>query len=117
MLPRFAAPSRIFAVIFDARMRSLPGSELIAAGLDDYEAGRATAAALLVAMAASRLQRAGLLDRPSDGWPEPEFALYALLQQQPGDAYARYNALRRELDSFLAALSRERHSRARPAIS
>ncbi|TAN24084.1 MAG: hypothetical protein EPN33_02860 [Acidobacteria bacterium] len=84
----------------------LPGAELVTAGLADYEAGRRTAAGLLVAMAEGRLRRAGLLSGPSQDWPDPELALYRELQQQGGDAYSRYNALRCELDSFLAGLSR-----------
>lgn len=88
------------------RLRGLPGAERITAGLADYQAGRKTAAALLVPMAATRLQRAGLLGGRSELWPEPELALYQLLQREGGDAYSRYNALRRELGSFLAALNR-----------
>lgn len=87
-------------------VEGLPGSDLVTAGLADYEAGRVTAAGLLVAMAETRLRRAGLLGEASRDWTDPEMALYALLRQQSGDAYSRYNALRRELDSFLAGLSR-----------
>lgn len=93
----------------------LPGAELVMAGVADYEAGRRTAAGLVVAMATGRLRRAGLLRGPSRDWAEPEMALYKELQEQGGDAYSRYNALRRELDSFLAALSR-RAARVRSAV-
>ncbi|HKO14719.1 MAG TPA: hypothetical protein VJU87_00675 [Gemmatimonadaceae bacterium] len=68
--------------------------------------GRPTAEAYLVAIARSRLARAGLLDAgtpASSSGEEPERALYRLLRAQGGDAYARYNALLRELSSFLAA--------------
>jgi hypothetical protein len=45
---------------------------------------------------------------------EPELQLYALLGQETGDAYARYNALLRELVSFENALDR-RARRVKPA--
>ena len=41
---------------------------------------------------------------PNDFRPaitEAELTLYRLLRKQPGDAYFRYNALLRELGSFL----------------
>ncbi|MGH9412768.1 MAG: hypothetical protein ACRD0Y_03420 [Terriglobales bacterium] len=87
-------------------LEGLPGAELMMTGLSEYEAGRVTPGALLVAMAETRLRRAGLLHAPSWGWAEPEMTLYELLRQEGRDAYSRYNALRRELDSFLAALTR-----------
>jgi hypothetical protein len=38
--------------------------------------------------------------------PEPERALYRLLQKEGGNAYGRYNALLRRLVSFEQALRR-----------
>ncbi len=38
----------------------------------------------------------------------PELALYAALGAECDDPYFRYNALRRELDSFLTALEARR---------
>lgn len=87
------------------RLRGLPGESLLAAGLADVRAGRVTIPACLVAMVQTRLQRAGLLPENSAAIPaEPELTLYALLRQQAGDAYSRYNALVRELGSALQAL-------------
>jgi hypothetical protein len=81
-----------------ASFTGLPGAENVERGVRDLNAGRRTVEALLVAAAATRLRE------------EPERALYALLGAEP-DPYYRYNALRRELDSFLAAL--ESRSRTR----
>jgi len=92
----------------------LPGSELVGPGLADAAAGRATPAACLVWLAAPRLRRAGLID---ESFPapalEPERMLYALLQREPGDAFAKYNALLRRLVSFERAIS----VRPRPVVT
>lgn len=91
----------------------LPGYELIQPGLADYAAGRVTAESCLLAIAWSRLQRGGLPMplRTPDHFPEPEIQLYALLREQPGDAYSRYNALIRRLISFEQSLERQKTSR------
>lgn len=106
----------------------LPGAELVNAGLAALEAlaendcstlpalgdhaSRAEAArtaslelpveALLVAIGARRLRRAGVPVPDVPGLPkEPELALYKALARQHGnDAHARYNALLRRLVSF-----------------
>lgn len=78
----------------------LPGHEVIRAGLDDLEAGRETAEALLVAIGAERLRRAGL-SVPEVSITDPEHKLYELLARQDSDsAHSRYNALIRQLVSF-----------------
>ena len=113
----------------------LPGAELVCAGLDVLEAlanstaqaddvagrrcggtgvGDASASAasgftveaLLVAVGAPRLRRAGLCVPTAPGWPaQPELALYeAVAAQNPADAHSRYNALIRRLVSFERAL-------------
>lgn len=92
-------------------LAGLPGAAEIERGVRDLHAGRATPQALLVAAAATRLRELG--------WPlagialpeAPELALYAALGQVCDDPYARYNALRRELDSFVAALQARRSRR------
>jgi hypothetical protein len=78
---------------------SLPGQELITAGLRDLERGVESVEALLVSIGAPRLTRAGLM--VASPIPMPEQRLYRLLREQYGDAaHSRYNALVRRLVSF-----------------
>ena len=90
----------------DELIVGLPGEDLVRRGLADYNAGRRSVESYLVQMARPRLTDCGLLPVESDALVEPELELYRLLRQENGDAYARYNALLRELDSFGAALDR-----------
>ena len=87
----------------------LPGAELILPGLDDlYNGDNETVGSLLVAIASTRLTRAGL-DVPKDRLaPEPELTLYARLQRERDDAYPYYNALLSSLNSFCNALELKR---------
>ena len=104
-------------------LAGLPGAELVCAGLAALEAlaedNRETRAAapelsveaLLVAIGAHRLRRAGLHVPDVPGMPkEPELALYHVLaRQHPNGTHSRYNALIRRLVSFeraVEALSR-----------
>ena len=104
-------------------LAGLPGAELVCAGLAALEAladdNRETRAAvpelpveaLLVAIGARRLRRAGLHVPDVPGMPkEPELALYHVLaRQHPNGIHSRYNALIRRLVSFeraVEALSR-----------
>jgi hypothetical protein len=83
----------------------LPGAELVLPGLEDLRNGRMdTAGALLVAIAATRLTKAGLNVPKAHLAPEPELALYARLQDEREDAYTYYNALLNRLNSFCNAL-------------
>ena len=97
----------------------LPGAELVCAGLAALEAlakdSRETPAArpefpieaLLVAIGARRLRRAGVRvpDVPGGLPKEPELALYKALSRQHGNgAHSRYNALIRRLVSFERAV-------------
>ena len=86
-------------------LSELPGAELILPGLYDLRDGKAnTVGALLVAIAATRLAKAGL-DIPRDQLaPEPELTLYDSLQAERDDAYPYYNALLDRLHSFCNAL-------------
>lgn len=81
---------------------ALPGSDLIRAGLADLASGAATTVpALLVAIGAPRLRRAGL-DVPDVTIPDPEHALYGLLASESSDsAHSRYNALIRDRKSVV----------------
>jgi hypothetical protein len=90
------------------RFESLPGWELVSAGLADAEAHRLTPEACGIWIAFSRLRRNdlvpdSLLDRRI---MDPEAKLYDLLCQQGGNAFGRYNAFLRRLVRFEHALDR-----------
>ena len=86
-----------------AAFAAYPGGDLVAMGLDDLLARRATVEALLVSIGAVRLRAAGL-DVPPE-FAEPERQLYELLAlENPDAAHGRYNALVRRLVSFEHAL-------------
>jgi hypothetical protein len=83
---------------------ALPGGEFVREGLQDLGAGRESAAAMLVAIGAPRLRRAGL-DVPDHGFEHAEHRLYEILARaHPDSAHSRYNALIRRLVSFERAL-------------
>jgi hypothetical protein len=85
-------------------LNELPGAEIILPGLSDLHRGESsTIGALLVAIAATRLTKAGL-NIPDRLDPEPELTLYARLQDEQDDAYPYYNALLNRLNSFCNAL-------------
>ncbi len=89
----------------------LPGAENVERGVRDLNAGRSTVEALLVAAAVTRLRELGLEISKDVVLPdEPELALYRLLGEEQ-DPYYRYNALRRELDSFVSSLEVRRRGR------
>ncbi len=78
---------------------TLPGSDLIAAGLEDLSGGVHSIPALLVSIGAPRLKRLGY--QAPNPIPDPERRLYDLLRQaDPDAAHSRYNALVRRLVSF-----------------
>lgn len=88
-------------------LEGLPGAPLVQAGARDRRAGRITIAALVVALAESRLRELGIDVSTTVEWPsEREIALYEALRADANvpDPYYRYNSLRGELDGFLAAL-------------
>jgi len=92
-----------------ADIEGLPGAERVARGLRDLAARRPSVEALLLAAAATRLRDLGLPIPERGRLPrEPELALYKALEELTDDPYYRYNALRRELDSFMAALETKR---------
>lgn len=87
-------------------LTGLPGAERVDAGIRDLRRGRMSTDALFVAVAARRLRDLGLPIPDDAELPgEPDLALYESLRRHPsGDPYYRYNALRRELDSFISCL-------------
>jgi hypothetical protein len=97
-------------------LAGLPGEALLREGLADFQSGRCTVPACLVAIARTRLARAGLISGDAaPSVPEPERQLYRLLRAEGGDAYSRYNALIRELVSFEQALEKRLNSRKQKA--
>lgn len=80
-------------------MATLPGYELIRQGLEDLDAARESAEALLVSIGAPRLRLAGLdVQAPITS---PEHKLYRMLAREKGNAaHSAYNALIRRLVSF-----------------
>ncbi len=95
-------------MIDSAIIATYPGAELVLPGLQDAAAGRVTIGSCLVSIARPTIEASGLADGlPALQFvPEPERALYRLLQQEPGDAYSRYNSLLRRPVSFERALRR-----------
>lgn len=81
---------------------TLPGHELVSAGLADLAAGRESESSLLVAMAAPRLRALGF-DVPPGGGERPSHRLYALLAERERGAHGRYNALVGRIVSFARA--------------
>ncbi len=88
-------------------LTQLPGGSLISQGLADHAVRRLTPEACLIAIARTRLGRAGLAIPLGYEIQEPEHQLYALLGAETGDAYSRYNALIRQLISFSQALEHQ----------
>jgi len=89
---------------------SLPGGELVDAGLADLADGKVTAESLLVSLAAPRLRREGV--PLSTVHADPEDRLYALLSRSSGDlAHSRYGAYLRQVSSFADACRRARVDR------
>lgn len=89
-------------------LADLPGAMLVRRGVDDLAERRLSVEALTVAIASERLRQLGIELAPAVLPPDRELALYEALLAGEGDAYARYNSLRRELDSFLEALEARR---------
>ena len=91
----------------------LPGSDLVAAGIDGLRRGELTVEALLVAVGTRRLRGAGMeIPNVPDLPDAPELVLYAALgRTHPGDAHSRYNGLVRRLVSFERALEQSRRCR------
>jgi len=86
-------------------MDSLPGSDLIVAGIRDLESEKETLAALLVAIGAPKLRSLGL-ELPPHLPSNPEHRLHDLLSaSEPNSAHPQYNALIRRLVSFERAIS------------
>ena len=81
---------------------SLPGADLVEQGLEDLRRGVESVPALLVAMASGRLRDLGFA--VARDVPDAHLKLYELLAAELGDgAHSRFNALQRQLVSFIRA--------------
>lgn len=82
-----------------ADLEGLPGAGLVQRGVEDLDAGRESAEALLVSIGAPRLRLAGI--EVAAPIAAPEHKLYLLLARERGNAaHSAYNALIRRLVSF-----------------
>lgn len=98
-------------------LSGLPAADRVRQGLRDLDRGRWSDEALLLAAARSRLLELGLPIPQGLEFPEePELALYASLCTQGDDPYGRYNAMRRELDSFVVCLGAQQARARRAAV-
>lgn len=79
----------------------LPGGVMVEQGLRDLAVRLPTPEAWVVSIAPTALRHVGL-QVPAPLSDEAELGLFEVLQNE-GDPYGRYNAMKRELDSFLAA--------------
>jgi hypothetical protein len=88
---------------------SLPGAEIVSAGMADLAAGRDTAEASAVLMAATRLRQSGIKVPTASTEQPPAHRLYEqLAREDPRAAHSRYNAIVRRLVSFARASERAR---------
>ena len=85
-------------------LEGLPAARRVERGRRDLERGRWSADAWWLAAAATRLRELGVKLPEITPPREPELALYEAIGADSDDPYYRYNALRRELSSFLSAL-------------
>jgi hypothetical protein len=88
---------------------SLPGAEIVIAGIADLEAGRDTADASAVLMAATRLRAVGAgIPLTTTGEPAAHRLYDQLADEDPLNAHSRYNAIVRRVISFARAAERAR---------
>lgn len=105
-----AQTGRVRPPVDREELDGLPGEALLRRGLEDLARGRLSAEALTLALAETRLAQLGVdLETDATLPAERELALYTgLAESGANDPYARYNALRRELDGLLEALEARR---------
>lgn len=99
-------------------LATLPGADILEAGLADLAAGRKSIPALLVAIGAPRLRWLGV-PVPETAWlADPERQLYLLLEAEDAPAaHSAYNAWVRRLVRFENALEHEVFRRRRRTIA
>ena len=86
-----------------ADLADLPGADMVRRGIEERRQGSHSIEALLVSTMSARLGRYGFLVPVEDLPGDRDLALYAALEGRGG--YRRYNAIRRELTSFMSALA------------
>jgi hypothetical protein len=90
-------------------LKSLPGSEIVLAGILDLESGRTSVNATAVQCAATRLRKVGLNAPGVDGEVPAAHRLYEQLAGELGNgAHSRYNAILARVASFAGAAERAR---------
>jgi hypothetical protein len=84
---------------------SLPGAEIVLAGIKDIEVGRRSVNAAAVRLASSRLRQLGLNAPVADDETPAAHQLFHQLSEDLGDnaAHARYNAILERVASFARA--------------
>lgn len=98
------------ALVDNAGHPQLPGADLVAEGLRDLSTGRESDAALLTAMASTRLRRVGV-NVPDSAVDCPSHQLYdRLAERDPSTAHSQYNALVARIASYARAAE---HAQAR----
>lgn len=92
-------------MIDETSLDGLPGAELIQQGIDDLAVGEESIPALVVAIGAHRLSEKLPVVKTENLPRRPERLLYRmLLDENPREAYGRYNAYLRRLSRFCRAL-------------
>jgi len=101
--------ARLHDPIQEDDLTSLPGADLVLAGLKELREGEPGECGLLVLIAFSRLVRLGLEVPARNDLERPlEHLLYARLEiTHASDAYSRYNSLLRSMASFARALEQQ----------
>lgn len=90
---------------------NLPGIDLVKRGLEDLSAQHQSKYSMLLLSAKSRLNDLGISFDNFSSEKDPSGMLFSLLKQEQGDgAHSMYNALNRELLSFIKALEHETRS-------
>jgi len=95
----------------DQLLETLPGAEIVLAGIADLKEGRMSTDALAVQSAAPRLRSLGFEARSAEGEVPAAHRLYQELRRELGDAaHSRYNAILSRVASFARAAERARAS-------
>lgn len=96
--------------MMDLDLENLPVADRVRRALRDIEQDNWSTEALWLSAAWDWVQELGLLPPTGSPPPDVELAFYArLCEEGHDDPYYRYNAMRRELDSFLNAAQGRRN--------